>query len=661
MAVSSTPLPPPTADDFQRMGLRRMEFRPPLIRKALARTASPLALLHLRSPNGELERMLASVMASGYAVLDPRRRADTGQRVMLGRIHPQLLEDTVELAPTPVNIAQPVTNDSLEWIASPSDTASVASESVFAASTVATTGFSVPRQVERWTVSINTADLQSRRPGRQAYRELRRRLHQVSWPTQAALTLLAASVLLIVSWQTTVLVRSWNASSQLARVEPPHAAAPTPAGPTPAAPTPAVRPAQPASVTPPESRPKAASQPNIDLARSDSEARREVVAVEASPEPKPSEFPPVAPSFGQVVGGESDVAQPKQPEDIAEAPLRQMVAALPPEETLASARLKVEMTARTLKLASGNGPVVWGADNAGAAGTFHAIANQAALGSPERFVAYLLAGQTAGLEGMREISDQVFDELTSEFDLSRGEAVLWMARGMVDEPLTAVQQSALDTWMELQLGSAMASGDLEFAEKLNAVLQQAGVKGKVELFRESSKRWRGVITLAKRYAEAAERIDTSASPDAGDRDLAARYWALIRRDWPKALPLFAAGGQSRLERLAAAELLLGESDAGDAVADEPTGKAIFDLIEGYLAESQRLRGWMADSLVIHAHRLAERFGHASDGPLADRLLERAGQISNDHPGAFPSAVDTVVSPAQPTAWPSGGTQPGEPI
>src|SRR5690606_35240675 len=56
------------------------------------------ALMHLRSPSEELERMLLELLVGAYRVLDPRRRQDPQSRVMLGRLHPQLADEAVQVA-----------------------------------------------------------------------------------------------------------------------------------------------------------------------------------------------------------------------------------------------------------------------------------------------------------------------------------------------------------------------------------------------------------------------------------------------------------------------------------------------------------------------------------------------------------------------------------
>ncbi len=85
-------------DDFRSIGLRPMEYRPAIIRRAMTRSALPLVQMHLQRPDVGVERRLSHIITLGYHLLDPRRRADSLQRMMLGRVHPQLSDEAVRMA-----------------------------------------------------------------------------------------------------------------------------------------------------------------------------------------------------------------------------------------------------------------------------------------------------------------------------------------------------------------------------------------------------------------------------------------------------------------------------------------------------------------------------------------------------------------------------------
>jgi len=242
MAFSNEPLSPPDVDDFQRMGLRRMEFRPPIIRRALGRSAQPLVLMHLRSPSAQLEKLLVDVMTSGYRVLDPRRRDDSQQRVMLGRIHPQLVDEAVHLAQakssgssakalsggsTGAAEAAADGGDGLVGSRLPSEFSPVterdwleaAEPMIDAVDRLVVGGGKVPEltssdrfldlgSVPMWGETLSGSDLMVESAYWQFYRAVRRRLTRASRPSIVSATLLAASVLLVLTWRTTAWLRS---------------------------------------------------------------------------------------------------------------------------------------------------------------------------------------------------------------------------------------------------------------------------------------------------------------------------------------------------------------------------------------------------------------------------------------------------------------------
>ncbi len=85
-------------EDFVSIGVRPSEFRPAVIRRAVHRSAKPIASLHLNHPTALLEQKLTRIVTIGYRLLDPRRREDSIQRMMLGRIHPQLADEAARMA-----------------------------------------------------------------------------------------------------------------------------------------------------------------------------------------------------------------------------------------------------------------------------------------------------------------------------------------------------------------------------------------------------------------------------------------------------------------------------------------------------------------------------------------------------------------------------------
>jgi hypothetical protein len=74
--------------DYDRLGVRRSEARPRVIRHAAHQMAGPLAQQHLRAPDGPTEDALAQVVTSAYRLLDPRRRSTPTERALLAQEAP---------------------------------------------------------------------------------------------------------------------------------------------------------------------------------------------------------------------------------------------------------------------------------------------------------------------------------------------------------------------------------------------------------------------------------------------------------------------------------------------------------------------------------------------------------------------------------------------
>ena len=75
-------------EEFRRLGVRLNECRLPVLRQAAARVSKSLADLQLVSPTSDRQRELSMVVTSAYRVLDPRKRTDFIQRILVGRLQP---------------------------------------------------------------------------------------------------------------------------------------------------------------------------------------------------------------------------------------------------------------------------------------------------------------------------------------------------------------------------------------------------------------------------------------------------------------------------------------------------------------------------------------------------------------------------------------------
>lgn len=78
-------------EDFQRLGVRPQEFRPSVIRRAAARCSRILAKRQLEKPADHTDVQLTRIATSAYRLMDPRKRANSQQRVHVGRIMPNAL------------------------------------------------------------------------------------------------------------------------------------------------------------------------------------------------------------------------------------------------------------------------------------------------------------------------------------------------------------------------------------------------------------------------------------------------------------------------------------------------------------------------------------------------------------------------------------------
>lgn len=773
MAFSNKPLSPPEAGDFQRMGLRRMEFRPPVIRRAIIRSAQPLVLMHLRSPSAEVERLLVNVMLSGYRVLDPRRRDDSNQRVMLGRIHPQLVEEAVYLAqrkPAPASgLATGVGGQTFgvsAFAAGSVATASAAAADIDVAESRIGTEFSPIAERDwlqsaesnmdvgdrllsggfagemstsdrfldvtgsaAWDTTLTGSDLMVRPQYQRIYRAIRRRLARASTASLISVVMLAASILLVMTWRSTVWMRSIGeqpmsvevaesalspeevariaataipaesekpAKSTIAPLQPPANAASSPAGsessqPIVAATLPTAGEVDPvlagsqaavsstggsdlkpadfaspavqvgeaesallaagdltgAAMSDPASTPKA-EEPLIPLVV-DPAATSPIVAENAAtaatavaagsgvkPEPMVTALADIAAASSEadellglvesavVIGGTSMEIIEKLP-------------ALPEENLLGSARLRVESATRAIRVGDGGSPLVGRADAATGVKIFRRVAGESAEGSPERYVAVLLAGQTAALAGLPRDANRAIEDLTAMFDIDRDEALMRMVRWMAADVVSSDELRSVGSWIDSQIRAAMLAGQLDIAGELVAVMQGIGLKHRDDALRAEAKLWRDVVMISQRYADAAARVEAAGEVgDASveDRGSAGRFWAQVRRDWHRALPHFAACSMPKFTKLAGIELLGGQMiDGEDAV----------ELVDGYMVEAKRAKGWLGESFALHSHELLTLAATNSDRAVALELNRRASAVKADYPLAFIAADDRVAT------------------
>jgi hypothetical protein len=221
MPFSNAPLTQPDAEDFRRIGLRRAEFRPLVIRLALMRSAQLLGAMRVDGSHLERAQKLSKVLTSGYRVMDPRRRGDAQQRAMLGRLHVQVFEESIRCGLSPVGAGEGYHKSSNRLLAAPGSGARgrglVVAEALSAENLVeegvanlcglasfapaAKTSMLPAGDLARWRVTLSAEDLLNRPLRLRAMRALRRSATLFPPGVRIAMTLLAASILLLMSWR----------------------------------------------------------------------------------------------------------------------------------------------------------------------------------------------------------------------------------------------------------------------------------------------------------------------------------------------------------------------------------------------------------------------------------------------------------------------------
>jgi hypothetical protein len=160
---------------------------------------------------------------------------------------------------------------------------------------------------------------------------------------------------------------------------------------------------------------------------------------------------------------------------------------LPEENLLGSARLRVESAARAIRVADGGSPLVGRAAAASGLKVFRRVAGESAEGSPEQYVAVLLAGQTAALAGLPNDANRAIKDLTAMFDIDRDAALMRLARWMAADVVSSDEMRSVGTWIDGQVRASMLAGELDSAGELVALLQEIGLKHRDDALRADAK------------------------------------------------------------------------------------------------------------------------------------------------------------------------------
>jgi hypothetical protein len=182
-------------------------------------------------------------------------------------------------------------------------------------------------------------------------------------------------------------------------------------------------------------------------------------------------------------------------------------------------------------------------------------------------------------------------------------------------------------WLDMQLRENLLSGDVAGSKRFHEVMKGLATRTRDDQVLATAQEWRGVLADSARYAEAIARLP-AADQVPIDQELAfdaGRYWALVRRDWKKGLPLLARAGDGRLAILAIREA---------ATVDRIDSELAIQLAGGLIKEAERSKPFFAESLAIHAHELLLR---AAGNEQAKRsileLRRRAAELRERFPAA----------------------------
>lgn len=720
MSFSNAPLIAPDAEDFRRIGLRRAEFRPLIIRLALNRAAT-VTVESMPAVGSSLERSqkVSEVLISGYRVMDPRRRSDSQQRAMLGRLHVQVLEESLGLSSLSIpggnrdrksrtGFRSSEDSQRHRWGVFTSEAVSVDDLleervanlwGVGSFAPVANAGMQSAGDLSRWRATLSATDLLNPPLRLRALRAFRRGTAFWSPVFRVTAALLAASVLLLLSRGTTAWLRGGVGSSGAAFAQ--------------------------AGI--PESRSTNGkpgdeqADPTLRVVGADSEDRLEILGRTVA---QGSDDPEVAADL-RMLGAEPLVSPALDPlalDPLALDPfgpgrLAETVAVEPlPDEIVMAEFLEirpvlnsVSQTAERLLAGTGvvsassvervpsalpvgavNGDVIANSEmasvhldaqrfvtNPAAAGgdgvvgrqmpsadqlascrpsvereandrigrmeeawkVYRQMARESAVGSVEGWVAWLNAGQSAILERRYYAAQWVIAEMAEWTGLdplaATCETAEWAtAEVSMGEPLKAVSE-----WLDRGIRNHLVQGDLAAAESLLDVLRAMGSRNRDAEITLVSREWNDVLEQALRLQDSLDasgpnQNDSEWSVD--ERVAAGRYWALVRRDWTRALPYLAAGGAGRFSRLALMEsMVVGAPDPDTAIR----------LAEGYLREGSTHKGWLAESLAVHAHQLlVAAAGASASATVALDLRRRASAIEALYPRAF-MPLEDVSEPA----------------
>ncbi len=599
-------------EDFRTIGLRPMEYRPMIIRRAMSRSAMPLVELHLKRPDPGVERRLSEIITLGYHLLDPRRRNDSLQRMMLGRVHPQLSDEAVRMAQakgSPLMVA-----DGDEDV----DTVLAGGRGLLVALAQGKQGktthqvthshFLVPNSLTPWSQTLQSFDLSVDRSHTRYWQRLARLARQV--PTSKRSVAVVGICLMLGLWlvwpasQSNDLPVAAEASLQQPVVAPESAPVIPDQAPLPASPV-----VMPASVplTPVVNLP--ASQQTLP-ASTNASANAQPVTPENSSANNASQ---PLPSFEQMASAWDSLTKEasKQAEAIAsllpsQATASDNPATIPDLQSVASAaepnRVDASVGASTAAdPATAAVPVTMGVPAVEeltipepAVG-----ANEATPQWPEAAEIKELSEQLVSLliQAQPEQADEEILRLASQYRVSP----LKLAGELLHQPSRSLTTDAHSlAWIDYVLvwaGRAVLAGEMTLATQFVATGHSTARTLSNEPLPAELREWSKTLETMERLAETAAIVPSNDSTEgltAAQKYAVGRYWVLVRRDWRKGLPFLCSCSDAMVSKTAIQETLLSHT---------PTASELIELATAYVSLAEKSKGWMHDSYILHVDQL----------------------------------------------------------
>lgn len=693
-------------DDFLAIGLRPMEFRPGVIRLAMARTAAPLATLTFNQPDAEVERKLAQIVMTGYRLLDPRRREDSLQRMMLGRIHPQLADEAARIAQAK--------GASLTQLASPDGLDAEPFEGIglLAVNEPAPRGnhrgdrLFLHDPLNAWSDSLRSHDLLVERPWRLASRMTKR---WIATRTMAAVAVIACAVTSLTLWQNLWPDHQLIVEGRSPEVVPSRAITSL-------------------TTEPSESQAKALENASINIASEKETAKsqnedetiaereamapvrmnHELAAAFRNTQSFPAEevlptAPSAAPASVDIALDNMALAETATPPAItpqsltpaiitpqaiaAEMPLPTQALPTDPEPGEASAEVSplipatlasvvkwpvpdddalVSTLAQWNAIDQALAPYDWSgrhlralafADDIRVTGTLpvagDTLVNVPQDESPEsearrRWVGYTQAASAAVLAGEHTNADQATYRLLDGFDVDEWMVTKSVVALTVSVDLRERDAEAVSEWLSHWAARAILAGNLTDAAFFNQQIDSVSRGNDNQSLHLSTTEFRKTLTTAGRLAEVVKQLETEYPEDGlgdlispSDHYAAGRYWALIRRDWPRSIIHLSSGSDMRLANLANQESQLSEM---------PTKGDLLELARAYAAMAEKSKGWIHDSYLLHADELLSRSDAVGSSSDSLELARFQKALRAEHEAVFAFA-ERMKRPSQETVTP----------